>query len=145
MKKIAIMFQVDDKELNEKLFQVINANEFKDSHITFYHCFEELLYMFMPSAVLYPQDSEREKIQQKTENYIKETCIQYLQEFPLTWNTNFSFSPNPKKELAEKLEHNKYDLVICTTKEMQGMSKFFHSSFTDYIYKNVSSDLLIIK
>ncbi len=126
------------KELREMTF-------LKDSEIYFVSVFRIIDYAYGLGEynLIFPVAQDRDKIRETILAELKKISTDFLpKDFKAMVKYDCLFHENPKEKLCEFLNEVKADLVIMTARKKRGI---FESSFTQYVAKHTSADVLIIK
>jgi nucleotide-binding universal stress UspA family protein len=95
------------------------------------------------SAIMYPMEEDRRKIREQSLMELNKLGRELIpKSFKGRLVSECLFSDDPKRKFTEYVADNHIDLVILAAREKRGV---FESSFSHYVAKHSSANLLILK
>jgi len=143
-KKVVVAVGPEGEEKNA-LKNLREMTFLKGSEVYFVSIFKIIDYAYGLGEynLIFPVAQDREKIKETILAELKKLADDFLpKDFKAVIKYDCLFHENPKEKLCEFLNEVKADLVVMTARKKRGI---FESSFTQYVAKHTSADVLIIK
>lgn len=132
-----------DEKLQQSIFEGMRKLDWlNNSEVDFVHIFKQESFPYMMPATVFPDQAQKGEIQKTIKDIFQ----------GLTSELNFkskhfhvAFDESPKDGMVSYLKENNADLVITYTKEKQGITGYFASSFTEFLVKHAPCNVLTLR
>jgi nucleotide-binding universal stress UspA family protein len=133
---------LEEKIQNQMITKIKELDWLKNQEVELVHIFKEDHYPYMYPPMMFPTPDQQ--------GDIAKTVDEILQDIGTKMGFTNSkvkclFSSNPKDNMVDYIESAGASMVITYSKPKEGFSRYFHSSFSDYLVKHAPCTTLILK